>query len=282
MFGNQADLHIHSRKSDGSSGIETILNCAAKIGLKNLAITDHDTLAGISEAKKLGEKLGINVIEGVELSAKNPQNNRRVHILCYLPKNPEFLEEYFQNLSAKRQKAAEIMLEKLLKIYPVDINEIEKYASESSAIFKVHIMQALIDLGYDNKIYGELYKELFSRNSPKNIAQSVDYPSVDYALDCVKKARGVAVLAHPSVYDSMDLLEVLAKEHKIDGVEVFHPKNKADEQIKMLEIAEKYGLFVTGGTDFHGFFSSEKPNPLGTCTTNQENLSKLYQVSKNL
>ena len=127
MFGNRADLHIHSRKSDGSSSVQTILNCAAKIGLKNLAITDHDTFEGISEAKKLGENLGINVIEGVELSAKNPQNNRRVHILCYLPKNPEFLEEYFQNLSQKRQKAAEIMLEKLVKMYPVDVNEIEKY-----------------------------------------------------------------------------------------------------------------------------------------------------------
>lgn len=156
-----------------------------------------------------------------------------------------------------------------------------RYANSSKAIYKVHIMQALIDMGYDNMIYGKLYKELFSKKSPYNVLEPVEYPSVQEALDYIRIAKGIPVMAHPSVYDSMELLERLAQEKKIMGVEVWHPRNKPEERKKMLELAKEHDLLVTGGSDFHGFYTSDA-NPLASCLCMEEDLQKLYKAAETL
>ena len=86
------DLHCHSTLSDGSLGIEEIVRQAAHIGMKALCITDHDTLSGYSRARFLGERYQIQIIQGVEMSAWDTQRESKVHVLCYLPQNPDRLE----------------------------------------------------------------------------------------------------------------------------------------------------------------------------------------------
>ena len=276
------DLHCHTKLSDSSCSLEDLIYYGKRAGLDVLAVTDHDTMSGVSRATVLGKRYGIDVIPGAELSCYDPETGRRAHILCYFPQKPNRLDTLFYKVQSSRNKAGNLMIQRVMKQYPITEEHVLRYASSSKSIFKVHIMQALLDLGYDNKIYGDLYQELFSRKSPYNVLEPVEYPTVQEALDYIRIAKGIPVLAHPSVYDSMELLEKLAREKKIMGVEVYHPKNKPQEQKKMLELAKEHGLIVTGGTDFHGYYASGRANPLGTCITMEEELLKLYRAAENL
>ncbi len=275
------DLHCHSRCSDGSMKVEDLIPYGKRAGLDVIAITDHDTLVGVPRAVELGKQWGISVIPGVEISCYDPDNGRRVHILCYFPKKPEQLEPLLKETFNSRKRAGEVMLERIMKQFPLTREQVLCYAADSDAIYKPHILHALMDLGYDYQIYGQLFERMFSRRSPCNITENVDYPTVYEALDCVHAAKGIPVMAHPSVYRSMELLEKLAKEKQIMGLEIDHPRNKAEDRPRMEAIAENYGLIRTGGTDFHGFYRGTA-YPLASCITVEEELKKLYRAAEQL
>jgi len=273
------DLHCHSKLSDGSCGLEDLVFYGKRAGLDVLAVTDHDTLSGVSRAQVLGKRYGISVIPGVELSCRDPENGRRVHLLCYFPQEPQRLEGLLHRTQNSRKAAGLKMLERLMTLYPVTQEHVLRYSASSSCIFKVHLMQALLDLGYDKEIYGKLYHQLFDKDSPSYITEKVEYPTVDEGLEAIRSAKGLAVLAHPSVYQSMDLLERLAREGRLDGVELYHPKNLPADQERIRQIAANCDLLTTGGTDFHGSYAP-KPNPLATCISTQRQLQALYEAAQ--
>ncbi len=275
------DLHCHSKLSDGSTSLEDIVFYAKRAGLDALALTDHDTMSGISRTEILGRRYGLTIIPGVEISTFDPATGRRVHILCYLPHKPDHLAGLLSRTLEERRRSGEEMIRRVTRYFPVTPEHIMRYAAASNSIYKVHIMQALLDLGYDTTIYGALYKQLFSDHGGSCLVQTV-YPELDEVLSAVQGARGIAVFAHPSVYQSMELVRRLAPSGLIDGVEVYHPRNTHEDQQELLELCEQNNLIVTGGTDFHGCYASRKANPLGTCVTNQENLKKLFERSKQL
>lgn len=276
------DLHCHSKLSDGSTSLEDIVFYSKRSGLDFISITDHDTMSGISRAEILGKRYGVNVISGVEISCHDPKTSRQVHILCYLPKKPDRIIGLLTRTLEDRKRAGKIMLERIMHFYPITEEHVGRYVSASKSIYKVHIMQALLDLGYDSKVYGEVYHMLFDKDSKTSCYESVTYPTVEEVLDLIKQTHGVAVFAHPSVYKSMELVEELSCAQLIHGIEVYHPRNSAQDKTKLLDIAQKYNLVITGGTDFHGFYSSDMANPIGSCITDEENIKKLYRVSKNL
>lgn len=257
-----ADLHCHSTCSDGSLTPRELVFTAKRLGLSAVAITDHDSIDGWDEALEAGCRYGIRVLPGCELSALDPNNGRRVHLLCYGAKQPQALLPLLERVSRSRSEAGLLMADALMERYPdLTMERIRRYARGKS-IYKVHLMQALVDLGYDNRIYGDLYSKLFRSSSPESVAQPVAYPSVEEALQAIAAAGGMAVLAHPSVYGSMELLEQLAVQGKLDGVELWHPRNRAEDQKRIAELAEERGLFLSGGSDFHGAYSSRGNNPL--------------------
>jgi predicted metal-dependent phosphoesterase TrpH len=141
-------------------------------------------------------------------------------------------------------------------------------------------MHALMDAGYTDSIFGDLFHKLFDRNGGLAYV-SVKYPDVYSVISEIHGAGGVAVLAHPGVYDSYELLEELAKQGLLEGVEVFHPRNKPGDVERLSDVANRYGLAMTGGTDFHGMYSSN-PTPLGTCTTPEEQLEVLKKCRDKL
>ncbi len=275
------DLHCHSKLSDGSMGLDDLIYYGKRAGLDVISVTDHDTMAGVARAVVLGKRYGIDVIPGAEISCYDPDNGRRVHILCYFPQKPNRLEALFHKTLTSRNNAGKIMLERVMKQYPITEEHVMRYANSSKAIYKPHIMQALIDLGYDSKIYGDLFEHIFSRSSPYNLSEPVEYPSVYEVLDYIKIAKGIPVMAHPSMYKSLELLEKLAKEKKIMGLEMDHPKNKAEDRPLMEELAKEYGLIKTGGTDFHGY-NRGKAYPLASCITMDDELRKLYKAAAEL
>lgn len=274
------DLHCHSRISDGSLGIEEIIALARRRGLSALAITDHDAVAGATRAVLVGKRQGIQVIHGVELSAKDPQTGRKVHILAYLCDAPDRLEGLCHRTIASRKAAATEMVKKVLRYYPIVPESIVRCASGSTTIYKQHIMHALIDAGYADGFFGETYDKLFTPE--KGCAYvPVEYPDVDEVIDLVHSAGGLAVLAHPYTYDSIDLMQHLVQRNRLDGIEVWHPSNTEERTNALKEFASSYGLLVTGGSDFHGMYT-KKPRPLGCVAAPDDTVSKMLDYKKRI
>lgn len=271
------DLHCHTTLSDGSLGIEDIIVQAKRTGIDFVSITDHDTMSSISRAKVLGERYGIQTIPGVELSAWDKTRNRKVHILCYAPQKPDRLEGICIKACDIRKQCAKEMVQNVMERYPITAESVMKHATGSKSIFKQHIMHALIDYGYTTHFYGKLNDELFNLETGSCIVER-EYPDVNFVLDLIHSARGVAVMAHPVYYNSLDLLEELAQKGKLDGVEVYHYTADEEQQKKLLDIAARYDLIVTGGSDFHGLYNA-KPTHIGSNVTDKENIDRILRLA---
>ena len=271
------DLHCNTTMSDGSLGIEDVILQAKRMNIDFLSITDHDTLSSFSRAKILGERYGVKMIQGVEMSAWDKERNRKVHIICYAPKKPDRLEGLCLKSCEIRKSCSKEMIEKVMQLYPITPESVLKHCTGSKSIYKSHIMRALIEYGYALEFYGELDKKLFSVDSGICLVER-EYPDVRFVLELIHSARGVAVMAHPALYDSMELLAELAEEKKLDGVEVYHYSADDNQKKEMLDIAEKYDLIVTGGSDFHGLYNAV-PTHLGSNTTSKENLDRIIKLS---
>ncbi len=271
------DLHCHTTLSDGSLGIEDVIVQAKRLNIDFLSITDHDTLSSFSRAHILGERYGVKVIQGVEMSAWDKSRGKKVHILCYAPKKPDRLEGLCLKSCEIRKACSKEMIENVMKLYPITPESVLKHCTGSKSIFKSHIMRALIEYGYALEFYGDLNNELFNLDKGICLVER-EYPDVRFVLDLIHSARGVAVMAHPAMYDSLDLLEELASEKKIDGVEVYHYSADEEKRSELLSIAEKYDLIVTGGSDFHGLYNAV-PTHLGSETTSKENLDRIIKLS---
>ena len=286
-----ADLHCHTKLSDGSVGIEDLIVIAQKSGIETIAITDHDCLAGTVRGQVIGKRYGVNVIPGVELSSFDNNAGKKVHILCYLADTPDRLEGLCKRTSVARKRAGQIMMlatrrsfwKFMLKDsrrFPISTEFIISHASGSTNLYKQHIMHALMDAGYTNQIFGDLYNALFSPDSETNLLAPTKYPDVKEVIDEIHGAGGIAVLAHPAFLDNFDEIDDYI-EMGLDGIEVWHP-SATDADIEMLgSICKKHKLLMTGGSDFHGIYGSSTVT-LGTCTTPDEHLDKLmgYKAKK--
>lgn len=271
------DLHCHTTLSDGSLGIEDIIVQAKRTGIDFISITDHDTMSSINRAKILGERYGVQTIPGVELSAWDKKRGRKVHILCYAPQKPDRLEGLcIKSCEIRRQCAGE-MIQKVTELYPITAESVMKHATGSKSVFKQHIMHALVDYGYTTHFYGRLNYKLFNHESGSCIVER-EYPDVNFVLDLIHSAKGVAVMAHPVYYNSIDLLKELAENGKIDGVEAYHYSADEEQRKIILDIAKQYDLIITGGSDFHGLYN-EKPTYLGSNTTDKENIDRILRLA---
>ncbi len=267
------DLHCHTKLSDGSLGIEDLITLAKKRGLETIAITDHDCLAGTVRGKIIGERYGVNVIPGVELSSTDSQTGKKVHLLCYLSDMPDRLEGLCHRNSLARKKAAHIMMLQVAKKFNIATEFIIKCATGSTNIYKQHIMQALMECGYTTSVYGKLYDRLFSPESEENILVTPKFPDISEVITAIHDAGGVAVLAHPVMSDNLDSLPRLI-ENGLDGIEVWHPSADEENQSQLKKLAAKYKLVMTGGTDFHGLYNRQSIS-LGDVGAPEDAIAKL-------
>ncbi len=267
------DLHCHTRLSDGSMGIDDLIILAKKQGVNNIAITDHDCLAGTVRGRLIGERHGVTVIPAVEFSSTDTKRGKKVHILCYLSDSPDRLEGLCRRNLTARKRASQYMAIKVAQRYPATPELIVKCASGSTNIYKQHIMHALMECGITDQIFGNLYDELFSEESDTNIIVNAKFPDPVEILAAIHDAGGIAVLAHPCLFDSMELLEELIP-LGLDGVEVWHPQCSKEQTSVLQAIAVKNNLLMTGGSDFHGMYSKGKLT-LGDVLTPDEQMTSL-------
>ncbi|MDE6470386.1 MAG: PHP domain-containing protein [Eubacterium sp.] len=275
-----ADLHCHTKLSDGSVGIEDLIVIAQKSGIDTIAITDHDCLAGTVRGQVIGKRYSVRVIPGVELSAFDSEAGKKVHILCYLAEKPDRLEGLCKRTSVARKRAGQIMMLKVAARFPVSNDFIINHASGSTNLFKQHIMHALMDAGYTNKIFGDLYHVLFDSDSETNLLAPVKYPEINEVIEEVHNAGGIAVLAHPSTFDNFDEIDKYI-ELGLDGIEAWYPSATDEDIERVSKICKKNKLLMTGGSDFHGIYG-DKTVTLGSCTTPDEHMDKLlgYKAKK--
>lgn len=274
----KADLHCHTTISDGSLGISDVIRQADRNDVRCLAITDHDSLASLSRSAVLGKRYNVNVIPAVEFSAFDNTRGRKVHILCYMPAKPDRLEGLCLRTSTGRMELGKRMAVKVLDKYPITLESILRYSAGSKAIYKCHIMHALMDYGYTTELYGDVYDSIFDVNEgicAEEVASEADfYPDVKFVTTLIKASGGISVMAHPKVYDSFELLEELAAEGVIDGVEVWHQSAGENDRRQLQEIAQKHRLLTTGGSDFHGFYNHYAIQ-IGSNDTPEESLNRI-------
>lgn len=273
----KGDLHCHTTLSDGSLKVEEVISLASIEGIDFLALTDHDSIHSFYDSKIIGERYGVHIIEGIELSCYDYKRERKVHILCYCAQKSDKLDEICARTQQARKKAGLQMLQAVMRKYPIAPERIAKFSSDSGCVYKQHIMRALFEAGYSLSIYGEFYQRLFDRGGIGYVP--ISYPDVRDVLKAVHAADGIAVMAHPMLYRSMDLLMELIDEDLLDGIEVWHPKNEEGITDILLKIALENNLLPTGGSDFHGLYNSVNTN-IGKCYISHKYLETFLNTVK--
>lgn len=274
----KVELHCHTNISDGSCSFEEVMEIAAKERVSHLAITNHDTTYGLQEMVEKGKEKGLEIIPGIEVSGYDFARGRRVHLLgYYVDYGHKALWELCHPLIEQRHAASEEMVKRLIYAgYEITWNQVCKYKG-GTGVYKQHIMLALMEAGYTDSIFGDLYKRLFSRGQngeePGIAFIPMEYVDACLAVKAIREAGGVPVLAHPGQYDSFEIIPDLVAVG-LEGIEVLHPHhNRAEEEIA-IQYAEKYNLIMTGGSDFHGDYG-DKPTKLGSKSPGMECLDAL-------
>ncbi len=247
-----SDLHCHTKISDGSLGIEDLIAMAKRRGITTLSVTDHDTTAGATRAVIIGKRQGLNVIHGVEFSTADPARDGKAHLLCYMCDTPDRLEGLCRQIGERRKKAANDMVRRVMRYYPITPEMVVRCAQGSTNFYKQHIMHALMDAGYADSIFGDVFSKLFGKNGTARV--EIEYPDVRDVVELIHSAGGIAVLAHPYLYKNEALLEELAA-NGLDGVEVWHPSHSEEQVEALKDFATQHNLLMTGGSDFHGMYS---------------------------
>jgi len=243
-----ADLHIHTVKSDGSDTVEEIFNHAKREGLQAIAITDHDTLAAVPEGREMEKKYGVEYVAGVELSAMH--DAKEVHIVgLYVdPENKHFQDmlSYFQKRRAERaEKIIRKLKEQGLRIEYEELYEITENMNNAG---RLHIAKLLVKKNLALSIK-DAFNKYLSEGRPAYVEKAK--LTVKEAVDIIREVDGISVLAHPSLLDRDELIEGW-KAIGLDGIEAFHPDHSYEDMIRYLDIAGRFGLLVSGGSDCHG------------------------------
>jgi predicted metal-dependent phosphoesterase TrpH len=247
------DLHLHTTASDGVMTPSEIVNYAKNKGLLAIAITDHDTIEGLEEGLLEGERIGLEVIPGIEISAEHSPGS--MHLLgFFIDIHHPTLKERLGYLQKARAERNPRMAEKLNKLgIDITFDEVLK-ASGGGQVGRPHFAQVLIEKGYVRS-----FQEAFDRFLKKGGSAYVEKMrfSAEESIHFINEANGVAVLAHPNTlqlngYSELENLILRLVRKGLRGIEAYYPEHSAQEVAQYKTLAERHGLLVTGGTDYHG------------------------------
>ena len=248
-MGNTIDLHMHSTASDGLLSPSEVVRSARELGLKTIALTDHDTTAGIDEAQAAGRQHGVEVISGVEINSEGEYGD--VHFLGYfVDPNNAALQERLLEIRDARVGRARGMLRKLSEMgMPVSWERVLDIAGDASSIARPHVARAMVEAGHVASAQ-EAFDKYISNDGPAYVNRLRLTPQE--TIDLVHGAGGLIVLAHPPRANTVGLIPML-RTLGLDGIEVYYPEHTPDEMAQLEAIAAERGLLMTGGSDFHGW-----------------------------
>lgn len=272
MSAGPIDLHAHSSVSDGTQTPTQLVRAAVEAGLGTLAITDHDSTAGWQEAFTAASGTGLTVIPGMELSTN--YGPASVHVLAYLfdPGNGDIVAETAR-IRDGRLRRAESIVERIAADYDLTWDDVLAESSDGTTLGRPHIADALVRKGHVPNRTAAFESILHWRGG-----YYVKYyaPSPLEGIRSIVAAGGVAVLAHPVTSDKYRALDDAALRQLTDaglfGLELDHRDNTESGKARLRKLAVKYGLEITGASDYHG---EGKPNRLAENTTSPEVLAKI-------
>jgi len=269
------DLHTHSSVSDGTDAPAELVQRAAALGLDVVALTDHDTFDGLAAAAAEGERLGVRVVPGIELSCTRQGSS--VHLLGYGPDpdHPELAAE-LRRVRGGRMGRLSGVLAKLAEL-GVGVTEAEvlEQVGDSPSVGRPHIADAMIKAGHVQDRQ-EAFDRFLADGGPAHVARYA--VPLERGIDLVHAAGGVAVIAHPwgrgreHVLPEA-LLGALVRQYGLDGIEVDHQDHDEETRDRLRALAEQLGLLATGSSDYHG--TGKLDHELGCNTTSSEVLAEL-------
>jgi len=246
------DLHVHTTASDGALSPREVVRRARELGLKAIAITDHDTIEGIEEALDEGRKAGVEVVPGVELSIDFPRGT--CHLLGYFidPQDPK-LRDTLLIVQKAREERNWKMLERLKALgFELTMEEVKAF-SRDGQICRPHFALAMVKRGYVASVE-EAFERYLKKGGPAYVEKFKLSPKKAVAV--IREAGGLPVLAHPYTLEmSEDDLRAFTRKLKeigLEGIEVYYPDHTPELVDLYLALARELDLVPTGGTDFHG------------------------------
>jgi len=270
-----ADLHLHTLFSDGTYTPEELVASALKKRLSAIAVVDHDTVGGVGSAIKAAQESDLEVLSGIELSAE--YNEQEVHILGYLIdyQNKSLLEK-LESLKSNRVERVHKMLAKLNNL-GINLKAESVFAlAAGGTVGRLHVARALVKEGFVGSLF-EVFQNYIGDNGPAYVCGFRFSP--EEAIKFIKDSGGIPILAHPYILKNDELIPEFVK-LGLMGLEVYYPEHSQGMVNFYLELAKKYNLLVTGGSDCHG---KAKPDVrIGSIKIPYELVEKLKEAKEGL
>jgi predicted metal-dependent phosphoesterase TrpH len=249
------DLHMHSTASDGSRAPADVVRAAKKASLLAIALTDHDSVAGLPEAQAAGAELGVRIVNGIELSAV--EGETETHLLGLHLRDTGAIDQRLAELRGMRERRAHRIVERLNELgIAITYEEVLGQAG-GGAIGRPHVARALIasKAAVDAR---DAFDRFLGAGRPAYVGK--DQLEMRDAIAMIHAAGGLAVLAHPGASGTRERLEAL-RALGLDGVEVKHPGHSPSETARLRALTEQLGLLPSGGSDWHG--AADGPRTIG-------------------
>lgn len=249
---DKIDLHVHTTASDGTMRPRDVVSLAAMLGLRAIAITDHDTMDGLQEAGEAGELMNVTIVPGIEISSE--YMGKEVHILGYfLDPEKQQLKDYMAWVQAARRTRNGKIIEKLQrKGFDITLEQVEA-DNPGATIGRPHIARKLMEIGAVESV-NEAFRRYLSTGRSCYVPR--EYIPFAQGAKLIRDCGGVAVLAHPLQYGfdkaSLESLVKAAAAANFTGMEIYYTGYTQADVNKLYDLAEKYTLLPTGGSDFHG------------------------------
>ena len=272
-----ADLHTHTTVSDGTESPATLMAQAAAAGLWGIALTDHDATSGWAEAAAAVPETGVALIQGMELSTR--EGFMSVHLLAYLidPLDAGLVEETARIRESRLTRAEEIV-RRIGRDYDLSWDDVLAQTTEGATIGRPHIADALVARGHVATRSAAFDVILHPR---AGYAQPHYAPDPLTGVRLIRAAGGVPVLAHPGTRGAEGVIPPPRLRRLVDaglfGLEIDHPENRADSKDRLRALASRFGLAITGSSDYHG---TGKPNRLGQCRTAPEVVERIIDEGR--
>jgi predicted metal-dependent phosphoesterase TrpH len=243
----RVDLHCHSTASDGEYAPAEVARRAHAAGLAAIALTDHDTTGGVPEATRVGEALGVRIVSGCEFSVKAPWGE--LHLLGYfLPPGHARLEEFLAGTRAARQRRAEQIVAHLRRLgVAIELGDIVR-AADGGALGRPHVARVLVQRGVCVDM-NDAFARYLGRGRPAYVEKPL--PTLQQVAELLHAVDGVAVAAHLGDHGTEGQLRQF-QEQGLDGLEVRHPSHSSGTERRLTGIAQRLGLAISGGSDWHG------------------------------
>lgn len=264
----RGDLHLHSAYSDGSATVIELIQQAVSKGLTHIAITDHDRVPRCGDIPPV---TALKVMPGIEISAYDFQKQRKAHILGYAMRDTRSVTAFCRPLLERRQ-ANSLRQIALLAEHGFRIRPQNFVKRAGHVIYKQHLMEYLVATEQVEEMFGTFYHETFKNGGYCDF--DIEYLDAAAAVRVITEAGGLAVLAHPGQQQNLELVPELVG-YGLKGIELEHRKNTEADKEAIRQMAGQYGLFLTGGSDYHGTLE-DGSSELGSCLATENALRIIF------